>query len=54
VSLFYTARDPKNLWVAGECLSAYRRGEASREAQVGALLEAEQYALLRSFFTGDT
>lgn len=35
--------------VAGECLFAYRRGEDSPAARVGALLEAEQYGLLRKF-----
>jgi hypothetical protein len=41
-----------NLFAAGECLSAYRRGEEGREARVGALLEAEFYAMVRSFMTG--
>lgn len=41
-----------DLWLAGQCLRAYRRGDESREADVGSLLEAEQYAMLRSFFTG--
>jgi hypothetical protein len=32
---------------AGRCLQAYRRGEPSQEAKVGAMLEAEFFALIR-------
>jgi hypothetical protein len=50
VSLFRDAQ--ASVWVAGECLGAYRRGEEGREATVGALLEAEHYAMIRGFFMG--
>jgi hypothetical protein len=49
VSLFRQAQG--DLRLAAACLASYRRGEETPQAEVGALLEAEQIALIRSFLT---
>lgn len=51
MSLYYEARKPTGLGIAAECLLAYRRLDDSIEAEVGALLEAEHFALVRSTLT---
>lgn len=51
MSLYHEARRSSGLGVAAECLLAYRRLDDSIEAEVGALLEAEHYALIRSTLT---
>lgn len=51
MSLYHEARKPLGLGLAAECLLAYRRLEDSIEAEVGALLEAEHFALIRSTLT---
>ena len=45
MSLYHEAR--QNLAVAGACLLAYRRLDDSEEAEVGALLEAEFFHIVR-------
>lgn len=46
MSLYHEAR--RDLGVAGYCLLAYRRLEDSEEAEVGALLEAEFFHIVRA------
>lgn len=50
MSRFHAAHD--DLGVASSCLMAYRSGERGRDARVGAMLEAEFYALIRGFMKG--
>jgi len=49
VTAFEAARG--NIFLAGRALRALQRGEKSREALVGGMLQAENYAMIRAFLT---